>query len=239
MWMVVGAISPLVMTLVWFAVLRERPEVGGYGQSDFVLYYLFTTVGWYIVGGEFARPLASDIRTGQLNKSLLQPYNLVIGKAIWEQAWKALSLILSFPAVLLILYLSRNFLQFTFNPTMIPYIILSLVGGALIFGIMQAIIGTLAFWMTEIWPMAEMNYMLLQFVGGMLAPISLLPPAIQRLSLYLPFRYIFFEPIAIVLNKTTEPVPVILRQGIFIVILYIIYKILWRAGIKKYEGIGG
>lgn len=238
-WMVVGAINPLVMTLVWFSVLKERPDVGGYGQSDFVLYYLMTTVGWYIVGGEFARALGSDIRMGKVNKSLLQPYNLVIGKAVWEQAWKVLSLILCLPVVALVLYVTRDFVQFSLDIAMIPYIIMSLVGGALIFALIQAIIGTAAFWVTEVWPMAEMNDMLLQLMGGMLAPIALLPPVFQSISSFLPFRYIFYEPIAIVLGKTTEPLPVLARQFGYVAILFIMYKLLWRAGIKKYEGIGG
>ena len=239
MWMVVGAISPLVMTLVWFAVLKDRAEVGGYGQSDFVLYYLLITVGWYIVGGEFARPLGTDIHTGKINKSLLQPYDLVIGKAVWEQAWKVLSLMLSLPAIALVLFVSRGFLEFSMPLDKVPYLVVSLIGGALIFALLQAIVGTMAFWVTEVWPFAEMNYMLLQLLGGMLAPIALLPPLFQRISLFLPFRYTFYEPIALVLGKTTEPLPVIGRQFVFVIILYMIYKILWRTGIKKYEAIGG
>lgn len=239
MWMVVGAIGPIVMTLVWFAVLREKGSVGGYGQSDFVLYYLLTTVGWYIVGGEFARPVGTAIRSGDINKSLLQPFDVILGKAVWEQAWKVLSLILSLPAVAFILYVSRDFLSYTWHPENLPYILLSLLGGAIIFAIMQAIVGILAFWVTEIWPFAEMNYMLLELLGGMLAPISLLPPLVQTISAYLPFRYIFYEPVAIVLGKTADPVWVIARQGVFIVLLFVLYKIMWRAGLKRYEAIGG
>ncbi len=238
-WMIVGAIGPLVMTLVWFSVLQERPDVGGYGKSDFVLYYLFTTLGWYIVGGEFARPIGTAIKSGDINKSLLQPYDVILGKAVWEQAWKVMSLILSLPVVAMILYLTRDLISFTLDPARIPLIILSLLCGALIFAIMQAIIGILAFWVTEIWPFSEMNYMLLQLMGGMLAPISLLPPLVQNISYYLPFRYIFFEPVAIVLGKVTNPVPVIMRQAIFVVLLFGIYKLVWRAGIRRYEGIGG
>ncbi len=238
-WMIVGAISPIVMTLVWFTVLESRPEVAGYDKGDFVLYYLLTTLAWYIVGGEFARPLGTAIRSGDLNKSLLQPYSVVLGKAVWEQAWKLLSLAFSLPVAAIILYLTRDYIEFSLTLSQMPFILLSLIGGALIFGLMQAIIGILAFWVTEIWPFAEMNYMLLQLMGGMLAPISILPPIAQQISLYLPFRYIFFEPVAIILGKVVDPSSVILRQFIFVILLYGIYKLTWRAGLKRYEGIGG
>lgn len=239
LWMVVGAISPIVMTLVWFAVLKTRTEVGGYDQGDFVLYYLMVTISWYVVGGEYARPIGTAIRSGDINKSLLQPYNLVLGKAIWEQAWKLLSLLLSLPAVFFVLYFMRGSINYELALSQIPYIILALLFGALIFGLMQAIIGILAFWMTEIWPVAEMNDMLLQLIGGMLAPLSLMPSYIEQLSRFLPFRYIFYEPVAIILDKTPNPALVIGYQAVFVVILYLVYQGMWRAGIRKYEAVGG
>lgn len=238
-WMIVGAIGPMIMVFVWLGVLEQQPTVGGYGRSDFILYYLLTTLGWYIVGGEFARPIGTAIRSGDINKSLLQPYSVILGKAVWEQAWKLLSLFLSLPVCALVLYLTRDTLVFSFDINTLPVLITSLIGGALIFGLIQAIIGIMAFWMTEIWPIAEMNDMLLQLMGGMLAPLTLLPPLVQKISLYLPFRYIFFEPVAIVLGKQPYPMEVIMKQGIFIVLLYVIYKLLWRAGLRKYEGTGG
>lgn len=239
LWMVVGAISPIVMTLVWFAVLKTRGDVGGYDQGDFVLYYLMVTISWYVVGGEFARPIGTAIRSGDINKSLLQPYNLILGKAVWEQAWKLLSLLLSLPGVAIILYLMRGSISYELTLSQVPYIALSLLFGALIFGLLQAIIGILAFWMTEIWPVAEMNDMLLQLIGGMLAPLSLMPVYVQQISLFLPFRYIFYEPVVIILDKTPDPRIVIGYQLVFVVILYLTYLLMWRAGIKKYEGVGG
>jgi ABC-2 type transport system permease protein len=104
---------------------------------------------------------------------------------------------------------------------------------------LQAIMGIMAFWMTEVWPVTEMNDMLIRLLGGMLAPMTLLPTIVQNISLYLPFRYIFFEPVAIALGKQPYPMEVVAKQAIFILLLFGIYKLLWRAGIRKYEGIGG
>ncbi len=238
-WMLVGAIGPAVMVFVWLAVLEQQASVGGYGRGDFILYYLLTTVGWYIVGGSFARSLGTAIRSGDINKSLLQPYSVVLGKAVWEQAWKFLGLILSLPVCALILYLTRDTLAFKLDLANMLGLTLSLIGGALIFGLMEAILGILAFWMTEIWPAVETNDMLMQLFGGILAPITLLPPAVQTISAYLPYQYIFFEPVAILLGKQPNSMEVVTKQAIFVAMLYLLYKLLWRAGIRKYEGTGG
>ena len=233
-----GAIGPMIMIFVWLAILKQQPSVGGYDRSDFILYYLLTTVAWYIVGGEFARQIGTAIRSGDINKSLLQPYSVILGKAVWEQAWKLLSLIMSLPVCILILYMTRDMIVFHLELSLVPVIILSLFGGAIIFALIQAILGIMAFWMTEIWPVTEMNRMLLQLLGGMLAPITLLPPLVQSIKLYLHFRYIFFEPVARILGKQLDPTGVVIKQAIFIVCLFVIYKLLWKAGLKRYEGIG-
>jgi ABC-2 type transport system permease protein len=238
-WMIVGAIGPLIMVSVWLSILGEQSAIGGYARGDFILYYLLTTIGWYVVGGEFARPIGEAIRSGDINKSLLQPYDVILGKAVWEQAWKLLSLILSLPVFFLILYLMRDMIVFTFDPSALPVVILSLLFGAIIFALIQAIVGIMAFWVTEIWPMVEVNDILIQLMGGMLAPMTLLPQLVQRISEFLPYRYIFFEPVAIILGKQPNPGEVILKQFGFIVLLFIAYKLIWRAGLKRYEGIGG
>ncbi len=74
MWLVVGSLAPLSMVMVWFAILGSRSEVGGYDRGDFVMYYLFFTVSWYIVGGSFAHMIGNAIRNGDINKTLLKPY---------------------------------------------------------------------------------------------------------------------------------------------------------------------
>ncbi|MFZ2200043.1 MAG: ABC-2 family transporter protein [Microgenomates group bacterium] len=239
MWFVVGAIGPLTMLLVWFAILGEKSSIGGYTKGDFVIYYLLMTFGWYIVGGEFSRQIGRAIKNGDINKTLLKPYNIVLGEAVQEQAWKLTSLIVSMPALALVLYVMRDYVVWHSIPGQGWWIATSLLLGAIIFALIQATIGVFAFWVTEIWPFAEMMDVVLNLFGGMLAPIALLPVAVQKISYYLPFRYIFYEPIAMILGNTPNPVEVIWRQSLCIVGLYVIYKLVWNAGIKRYEGIGG
>jgi ABC-2 type transport system permease protein len=133
----------------------------------------------------------------------------------------------------------RGYIDWSFVPGQAIWIAMSLFFGAIIFALIQATIGILAFWVTEIWPFAEMMDVTLHLFGGMLAPIALLPQAVQRVTVWLPFRYIFFEPINIILGNQSDPMSVIYKQGIFIVVLYLLHVVVWKAGIRRYEGIGG
>lgn len=229
----------MVMIIMWFAILGDRTEVGGYARGDFIVYFLFMTLGWYIVGGSFSREIGRAIRNGDLNKYLLQPYHLVLKCFFRELAWKAVSLAMSLPLFLGVLYLLRGYLSWQMFTGPWWQVALSLLLGSILFALMEAIIGSLAFWVTEIWPFAEMNEMLLNFFGGVLAPISLLPMVVQKMSVYTPFRYIFYEPVAIALGKEGEPVKAILIQVLYIVVVYVVYKLVWKQGLHKYEGNGG
>ena len=239
MWLVVGAIQPLTMVLVWFVILGSRTSVAGYDRGDFILYYIFMTVGWYIVGGAFCRQVGNAIHNGEINKTLLKPYNIVVAEAITEQAWKLTSLFVTTPILIVVLYLMRNYIMWKIIPGQWLYIIGVLVLGAVIFALIQAIVGILAFWVTEIWPFAETVDVVLYLFGGMLAPIELMPQAIQRITVYLPFRYVLYEPARMLLGTQPDPLGVLWKQTVFVVILFVIYRLVWRAGIRRYEGIGG
>ncbi len=238
-WFVVGAIEPITMVLVWFAILGERQEVAGYGRGDFILYYIFVTLAWYIVGGNFCHQIGNAIHNGDINKTLLKPYSIVWGAAMAEQAWKVTSLLLTIPIFTLILYLTRDYISWQVAPAQLLYLPITLILAAIIFALTQACTGILAFWVTEIWPFADMVEVVLLLFGGIMAPIVLLPPVIQTISLFLPFRYIFYEPLTILLGHQSDPLLIVWKQLAFVAILYLLYKVMWRAGIRRYEGIGG
>ena len=227
------------MVLVWLTLLGNKAEIGGYDRGDFVLYYLLITVGWYVVGGTFSYQLGGAIRRGEINKTLLKPYNIVIGEAVSEQAWKLTSLIIVAPAIALVSYLMRDYLSWRLPVEQIPQLVVVVILAALMYALTQAIIGILAFWVTEVWPFAEALEITLELFGGLFAPLALLPDVVQRVSLFLPFRYIFYEPVNMLLGNQSDPLAIIWRQGVFVVILGGMYKLIWRAGIRKYEGLGG
>jgi ABC-2 type transport system permease protein len=143
------------------------------------------------------------------------------------------------PALGIALYFMRDYIIWQMPLDHIPYLLVVLLLGAVIFGLIEAIVGIMAFWVVEIWPLTDMVEIVMYLFGGTLAPILLLPPTIQRLTEFLPFRYIFYEPVNLLLGNQPDPMSVIVRQGIFVAILYVIYQLVWKAGIRRYEGIGG
>lgn len=67
------------------------------------------------------------------------------------------------------------------------------------------------------------------------------PEIFQTISFYLPFRYMIYDPISIILYQLqiNQIIMILVRQLLCIICLYVITKDLWIIGIKKYEAQGG
>ncbi len=237
-WFVVGSIPSIALVLVWFALMGESETLQGFTKGDFVVYYLAMTMSWYIVGGVFGRSVGNKIKNGNVSTTLLKPYDIVLGNGVEEQAWKLLSLFMAMPATLLILFLFRDIISLSFSVQQLSFLGISLVLGGINFALMEALVGISAFWVTEIWPIAHVNDLLQSLFGGKYVPLALMPGPLLFLTDVLPFKYLFYVPVSILLNKNVDPLSDIGVQAVYVIVLFVIYKIVWKLGIKKYEGVG-
>ncbi len=237
-WFLVCLIPSLLLILVWFAILGERESVGGFTKGDFAVYYLFITIGWYIVGGTFGQTTGNKIKNGMINTTLLKPYDVVLGQCIEEQAWKAISFVLSLPIVSIIIFLLKDIIHIQLSSGHVLLLIVSLIFGGINFALIQGLVGISAFWITEVLPVDNLRSTLLSLFGGLLVPLALMPPVVRFLADFLPFKYMFYVPASILLSKSSNPYFDMGIQVLYIGILFGIYKLVWNSGIKKYEAIG-
>ena len=190
------------------------------------------------MGGTFGRSVGNSIKNGKINTSLIKPYDIVLGQCVQEQAWKALSIIVSIPITFVIFYLFRNIIHISLSFEQLILLIISLILGGINFALTEALVGISAFWVTEIWPITQVNDIMQSLFGGRYVPLMLLPVPVLFLSNILPFKYMFYVPLSILLSKTLNPLLDIGIQFLYIFILFGIYKIVWKSGIKKYESVG-
>lgn len=237
-WFIVGVIPSIILVLVWLTILGDRPSINGFTKGDFIVYYLFITFSWYIIGGSFVYPVGNGIKDGKINTTLLKPYNIVMGMFIQEQAWKVLSILVALPPTIFILFFFRDAIHINLSFLQIIMLIISIILGAIIFALLEAIAGLTAFWVTEVWPVAQLNEMFRSLFGGGMLPLTFLPPSILFIANILPYKYTFYVPVSILLSKSPNILIDIAMQLLYIFVLYIIYRFLWNRGIRKYEAVG-
>lgn len=80
------------------------------------------------------------------------------------------------------------------------------------------------------------NDVLVSVFGGKMFPLEIAPSFLQKLSSFLPYKYIYYVPTLVLEEKLG--VRSILIQALYVVILYVAARIVYKCGLKKYEASG-
>jgi ABC-2 type transport system permease protein len=105
-------------------------------------------------------------------------------------------------------------------------------------GVTSAIAGTASFWLVQTTGLFALIMLAINFFGGMILPLSLLPHALQRLAEVLPFRYFYALP-ASTLTNAQGAGSVIVGQLVWLLVLSIVLRTLWYMGLRRYDAAGG
>jgi len=102
-------------------------------------------------------------------------------------------------------------------------------------------IGALAFFLTQTMAIANLYFALFSLFSGYLMPIKLLPPWIAALAGWLPFRYMLSAPVELMTRSIDRAHLERLLGGqlAWTAITLAIALALWRAGVKRFEAVGG
>ena len=97
-----------------------------------------------------------------------------------------------------------------------------------------------AFWTTRIGAINQVYFFVLMFMSGRISPLSLLPPPIETLASFLPFRWMLAFPVELVLGRLT---PADLWLGLaaqlgWILVALGVLTLVWRVGVRQYTGVG-
>ncbi len=232
-------VEVIVYIFVWQAIYSQTGNAGGFTLSQMVTYYILAIAFSSIATWGINETMAHSIRTGQINKELLNPltyFQYYFGMNLGELAFAVVIGIATFIicAIFWELALPVSFLNF------ILCIFIIILGIPITFFI-QMIVGTIGFYTNSIWGMQIFRKAVIQIFSGIVAPISLFPLWFQELSKFLPFKELIYTPINIWLGQVdySEILFVIIKQIIWGAVLYIIAKKFFNHAIKNITTNGG
>jgi ABC-2 type transport system permease protein len=240
MYLLYDLVSPVVYLSVWMTVANSQGSVGGLNANDFVTYYLTLILIDQFTDEITIHILAYKIQDGTLSSELLRPVHPILTSTlIYNVAFKALSLIALAPVWIVLCLLFRP----DFNSVTVGSILLAvpavLLGFATSF-LLGASLTCLAFWTTRVYSLSDFYFALITLFSGQFVPLQLMPPIIQKLSQFLPFQMFKYVPTQIVLNRLS-PGAIVLDYAVgaaWFVISLLLFKWMWRRGIKKFSAVG-
>ena len=232
--------EPVVYLVVWTTIANEAGgEINGITTGEFAAYYIV----WTLVRNMnvvFGAPFWEwRIREGRMSQELLRPLHPLHNDIAWFAGSKFVLILLWLPiaAGLTIAF------EPTIDPTALEIFVFSLAiwGAYLLRTMLQSTLGMLCFWTTRGAAIFDLYMTSELLLSGRLVPLPLMPDWVETLAAFLPFQWAFFFPIdALVGDRSTAwLVGGLGMQLLWILIGFALFRLAWRAAIKRFSAVGG
>lgn len=228
-----------VYVFIWLAIYNNGNQILDMTFEQVTTYYILVVSLSPIINWGVNELLGDSIREGEILRELLNPisyFSYYFGIRIGELIESSIVGIITFIicALLFGVLFPKGILNFIF------FIIVICLAVVIVY-FFELIIGMIAFYTNSIWGVEILKRAILSVFSGMIAPITLFPEFLQKIMNILPFKDCIFTPISIYFGELSnlEIIQVVLKQGIWIVFLYIIAKIIFNRAIKNITVNGG
>jgi len=231
--------QPLIMMSLWTSVARGG-SFKGYDADAFVAYYLATLLVRQLTGNWVAWQMMEEIRMGTMAMRLLRPIHPFVTYTASHLAALPFRSIVALPIVVILLITSASG-GVTHDPLQLGVLPLSIAMAWLItFAILFAI-GALAFFLTQTMAIANLYFGLFSLFSGYLMPLDLLPRPIAAVAAWLPFRFMLSAPIELMTRSLDRDrlAALLGGQAAWAVLSLTGALVLWRAGVRRFEAVGG
>ena len=232
----------LVMMALTTAVAHSAPggRIGGFGQRDFVGYYLATLVVRLVTGAWVLWEANMEIRQGTLAFRLLRPIHPLVHYAAENVAAVPLRAAISLP-ILLVLLLTLGGDGVTHDPLLWLVFLVAVVGAWLITFLAMSVMAALAFYIDSAVSIGQLWFGLFTVLSGYILPLELFPRWLDLLARWLPFRYMLAFPVEVLVRATPRRTALLELgvQWLFVAALGLAARASWRAGLRRYSAFGG
>jgi ABC-2 type transport system permease protein len=238
-WMIGSILEPVIYLVVWSVVARSSGgQVGGQGPHEIAAYYIALMLVNHLTFSWIMEIYQYRIQYGELSFQLLRPLHPIHSDLAENVAYKFVMLVFMLPAVLLLIIAFRPHFDF------VPWSLLcTLLALPLALGLRFCLDWTLAlaaFWTTRTTAINRIYFSLMVFLGGRVAPLSLLPGGLHRLSDVLPFYYGLGFPTELLLGRldTAHAFRGLCMQLAWLAGALLMLSCVWRFALRRFSAVG-
>ena len=238
-WMIGHVLEPLVYLVVWTVVAEGGGgRAGDYTTAQFAGYFIVLMLVENVSYTWIMYEYDYRIREGLLSAALLRPLHPIHADMADNMSSKAITL----PFMMVV----AAVLVAIFHPVMSPHLwalaaaLPALALAFLLRFLLEWTLAQAAFWTTRVSAINQSYFVLVLFLSGQVAPLTLFPHALQVLAAILPFRWMLGFPVELLLGRLT-PVEALTGLGVqlvWVAIAYVLMRVVWRAGIRLYSAVG-
>lgn len=240
-----SAVFPIIIQVsMWTAIYgaMKNELLYGYSYQQMILYTFFVgVIGKFMVTG-FEYEMNEDIKNGGLNKYIVKPINYYGYRAacFFGERCSAFTMFFIILCILFGVFKGMGFFQLSLMRIALFFV--SLFFSLLLNFSLYFCVGTLGLWISEISRVFPAIQVIIMVISGGIFPLDILGENINKLILFLPFRYLLQFPVEIITGKEMSHFMMLTLFGIqifWVTCLNLLAQIIWRRGLKKYIAVGG
>jgi ABC-2 type transport system permease protein len=238
-WMISHVLEPLVYLIVWSTVSSTSGgSVGDYSTGEFAGYFIILMLVNHVTYTWIMYEFEYRIREGMLSFALLKPVHPIHS----DIADNITSKMVTMPFMVLI----AIGLALIFRPVVAPPLWAVVASAPALFlaflvrFLLEWSLAQAAFWTTRVGAINQTYFVLVLFLSGQIAPLTLLPHPIQVVAAILPFRWMIGFPVELLLGRLTplEALAGLGAQAAWLIVGFLLLRAVWRAGVRVYSAVG-
>jgi ABC-2 type transport system permease protein len=231
--------EPVIYLVVWSTVARQNGgAVDGITPGQFAAYYIvwtlvrqmnivFTPFGW-----------EWRIREGQFAGQLLRPIHPLHYDIADIAGWKFVVIVLWLPVAVA--------LTLVFHPTLHPgaedilVFAVAIWGAYLVRTMALWLLGLISFWTTRVSAIFDTYFVAELLLSGRLVPLQLMPPWVQHLAAFLPFKWTFGYPIQTLTGGLTRAqlYEGLAAQALWTLAGLALVQVVFRRAVRRFTSVG-
>lgn len=224
---------------LWKYMYGEEDFIAGYSLNQMVWYVSITEILWNTIRpSKLRKELRDDIKSGKIAYILNKPYDFINYLLAKDFGNVIVSTLIYGIAGTLISLLIVGKLQ-TFVITSIPFIIITLLFATFITAFVYIAIGLLGFWFEDSDPFFWV-YEKFILVIGVVFPVEVFPSFIQPFIKFSPIYATIYAPSKMIVDFSINSfLEILLFQVGYLILFYVLCKIIYKKGEKKLSVNGG
>jgi len=233
-------IESLIYLVVWTTVSEARGgEVGGFSTDEIAGYFIAWMFVRNVTTGWSPYAMEGRIRRGDFNSLLLRPIHPIFADTSEMLASKAVAMITVIPAMIALALVFKP--RFELVPWSLLALIPALVLAFVLRYVLMYVLALTAFWTTRLGGLFELWYGVEFFFSGRVAPLTVLPEWAQQVANLLPFKWMFYFPLELLLGRS-QPEEMLFgfaMQVFWLTVMVLLMRFVWQRAARRYAAVGG
>ncbi|MFD0590153.1 ABC transporter permease [Paenibacillus sp. GCM10027627] len=237
-------ISTLIFVLLqfslWNHIVKNGDSSGAITLSSIATYIILGLIVRNLTSVEVSDFVAGEIKSGNIELYFVKPYSFLTFLLSRHLGTMTGSFVTRVFIIILICY-PFIYSQVELNYTFFFYFVLSVLNAMALAFCIDYSIGMLAFVFVQVWPLKFLVRDIGNIFSGYFVPLWLFPSWLLVPAAVLPFKYIYFFPISILIGEQSEKdiVGQLLIGIAWTISLFILMRLLWSICRKRIIVQGG